>query len=324
MNFLTLTESSRDTYEQFIAAERGSFLQTWAWGDFQSSLNQKVFRFALQENNELKLLAQFIEQTIPHLGGKYLYAPYGPVGDLTLTPELIKAIRKQHPDYWFIRIEPQHEAPRIGKKTLRIQPGKTLLTNLTKPEDELQARMHTKTRYNIKVAKKHGVTIEQLPATHEQLQLALNLISETSVRQGFTDHPKTYYKKIAGLNNQNNEHLTVRVYVSVYQGQFLNCAIIVDSHDTRTYLFGGSSDKHKNVMAAYLLHWQALLDAKSAGRKFYDWWGIETSTGKVSGFTRFKLGWPGQEVSYPTPQDVVLKPVHYLVYKFLRQINRLF
>lgn len=316
MELKILAESDYDQYETFIAATAGSFLQGWSWGNFQAELGQKVFRFALADGG-FKLTAQFIEQTIPHLNGKYLYCPYGPVGDSKLIPELIAQIKNRFPEYWFIRIEPQNEFPAIGRTTLRIQPGKTLVTDLTKTEQELLSGMHHKTRYNIKVAQKHNVSVEQL-TDHEQTNSALDLISQTSSRQGFTDHPASYYHKlISSLPN-------ACVYVAKYQDAILNCAVMIDYNDARTYLFGGSSDEHRNVMAPYLLHWQALLDAKAQGKKHYDWWGIETATGKTPGFARFKLGWPGQQLSYPAPIDDVNKPVHYVIYKLLRSLNRLF
>ena len=324
MNLVIISQSDSERYENLLAAERGSFLQSWQWGDFQTALNQKVLRLGIVKDNALILVGQFVEQTIPHLGGKYLYCPYGPVGDLNLISELLLQIQKQFPDYWFIRIEPQSHYPTVGQTTLRIQPGKTLVTDLSKPGQELLNSMHGKTRYNIKVAQKHEVQIEVLPINDARTTTALALISKTSTRQGFTDHPQSYYQNLVQTLARTNKTLQLKIYVATYQEKLLNCAIIIDYQDTRTYLFGGSSEDNKNVMAPYLLHWQAILDAKTAGLQHYDWWGIETATGKTPGFARFKLGWPGEQISYPAPQDIVNKPVHYILYKLLRTINRLF
>lgn len=324
MKVFLLNDAERTKYETFLAAERGSFLQSWQWGEFQVSLDQKVFRFGMDDENQLKLVGQFIEQTIPHLGGKYLYCPYGPVGDLKLISEFILQVQKHFPDYWFVRIEPQIDFPKVGKKTLRIQPGKTLVTDLTKSEQELLSGMHSKTRYNIKVAQKHDVQVKTLSLNDDRASAALALISETSARQGFTDHPQSYYQNLVESLSASTEKLQLNIYIATYENQLLNCAIMIDHQETRTYLFGGSGEEYKNVMAPYLLHWQAILDAKHAGLKYYDWWGIETATGKTPGFARFKLGWAGEQISYPAPQDVVNKPVHYLIYKLLRTVNRLF
>ena len=104
--------------------------------------------------------------------------------------------------------------------------------------------------------------------------------------------------------------IKLHIYKSIYQNKLLASAIFIDFGKTRTFLFGGSSAQDKNVMAPYLLHWQAILDAKNAGMKFYDFWGTETAKGEVPGFVRFKLGFApqlssgslsGQEKSMPEP-----------------------
>ncbi|HMR55356.1 MAG TPA: peptidoglycan bridge formation glycyltransferase FemA/FemB family protein [Candidatus Doudnabacteria bacterium] len=311
--------TSKEIYNKSIAQQsNASFLQSWEWGEFQKSLGHKVFRFALEENNNDSIHAQFIEQTIPHLSGKYIYCPYGPVGNFKLLAKLIQEVQKRFPNYWFIRIEPKDSYQKIGQKTIRIQPAKTLITDLTSPAEELLKQMHTKTRYNIKVAQKHNVEVS-IASTQGQINEALNLITNTGLRQEFSDHPRSYYDKL--ISNQN---LNLKFYTASWQGKLLSSAIMVDYNNTRTYLFGGSAAENKNLMTPYALHWQAMQDAKSEGFTSYDWWGIETSTGKQPGFVRFKLGWGGTEVEYPPAQDVPNKPVHYFAYKILRKLNRLF
>ena len=99
-------------------------------------------------------------------------------------------------------------------------------------------------------------------------------------------------------------------------------AVMVDFGEIRTFLFGGSSEMHKNVMASYLLHWQAMLDAKNAGLKEYDFWGIETSSGETPGFVRFKLGFGGAAKEYGGAWDAVFSPWKYRLYSLMRAFNR--
>ena len=115
---------------------------------------------------------------------------------------------------------------------------------------------------------------------------------------------------------------------------------MVDFGQTRTYLFGGSSSEHKNVMAPYLLHFQALRDAQSQGLKFYDFWGIETAGGDSPGFARFKLGFAPRsssesaipqlgsafasgQVEYGGAYDLVLRRFWYKAYSLLRMFYNL-
>ena len=203
-----------------------------------------------------------------------------------------------------------------------------MLLNLAKSEEELLAAMHPKTRYNIKVAQKHGVEVK------EELEIsighglyfreAIDLICQTSKRQGFVAHPFNYYQDLIdmfALNKQSG--LKAHLYKAIYQNQLLAAAIFIDFGSTRTFLFGGSGELHKNVMAPYLLHWQAMQDAKRLGLLTYDFWGIETSSGQTPGFVRFKLGFGGQEKAYAGAYDLINNKFGYKVYALFRAINKL-
>lgn len=318
MGLILFTESQQNSFEAALTTNHSSFLQSWQWGQFQKEQGRIIIRAGWEENGKLKLVGQFIEHQIPYLKGTYLYCGYGPVGDMSYTGKLTKSIHNALPQYWFIKLEPTKTLPELGQSAHRIQPGKTLITNISKSPEELLASMHPKTRYNIKVAQKHNVAIKVATSPKEYGQ-ALNLIISTSQRQGFRDHPTSYYEGLI-----NSQVLKPKVYLASHDQQFLSAAIMIDHNDTRTYLFGGSSADNKNLMAPYLLHWQAMMDAKQLGLTNYDWWGIETSKGSAPGFVRFKLGWGGQEVTYPTPQDIVTEPFNYQLYRILRSISQIF
>jgi lipid II:glycine glycyltransferase (peptidoglycan interpeptide bridge formation enzyme) len=109
-------------------------------------------------------------------------------------------------------------------------------------------------------------------------------------------------------------------------------AVMVDFGRVRTYLFGGSSDRHREAMAPHLLHFTAILEAKAKGLQGYDFWGLETASGKTAGFVRFKQGFApqaGPESSgggvkeYAGAYDFACQPLSYRAYQGLRLINRL-
>jgi len=189
--------------------------------------------------------------------------------------------------------------------------------------------MHHKTRYNIKVAQKHGVEIKDefdISIGHGLFfDEALKLILETSKRQGFSTFGSDYYKKLVDFFAlQQRADLKLHIYKAIFQNQLLATAIIIDFGDTRTFLFGGSSEFHKNVMAPYLLHFHAMIDAKHQGLKFYDFWGIETSSGETPGFVRFKLGFGGTQREYAGAHDLVNHTLLYKIYSGIRVINKFF
>ena len=98
---------------------------------------------------------------------------------------------------------------------------------------------------------------------------------------------------------------------------------MVDFAKTRMYLYGGSSENEKNLMAPYLMHWQAMQDARNLGLEFYDLGGSEVSGGGERGFTRFKKGFGGRVVEYAGAYDVIYNKLWYNAYRIVRHANRL-
>ena len=81
-----------------------------------------------------------------------------------------------------------------------------------------------------------------------------------------------------------------------------------------TYLYGASSDEHRNVMAPQLLQWEAMQWAKARGATRYDLFGIANSDDEddpLAGVTRFKAGYGGRVVHYGGAFDRVYHPLPY-------------
>ena len=347
MQILKLSEDHKQQYEQFVAANNsGSFLQSWGWGEFQTKLGKSVIHYGIfsDENlNDKKSSSQtlvgsvqFFKTKIPHLPGYYLYAPYGPLLSLDVSSndfqkiisELVSEIKIDFADCWFIRFEPKDNLQTAGQTTVHIQPGKTLVTDLSKSLEELQSEMHQKTRYNIKVADKHNISIESEISVSPQhgfhIAELVELLTKTSSRQKFKSYDRDYYENLIDffVLHSPQTDCKVSLYKALYNKKLVAGAIMVDHGSTRTYLFGGSSYDDKNLMAPYALHWQAMQDAKNNGLTKYDWWVIETATGQTPGFVQFKLKWGGQQISYPSAIDIVQKNGWYFIYKILRKLNR--
>src|SRR5262249_49743254 len=152
----------------------------------QQSIGRAAYRFRVDrpgpagaEGEHEDTVAQFvlIEHPLP-LGGRYAYVPRGPVIDATFperTPghvatcveTLREAMRRS--GAVFARVEwpwpssqavvSREDAVRFGFRPARdVQPSHTTIVDLRKSEEALLAAMHQKTRYNIRLAEKHGVT----------------------------------------------------------------------------------------------------------------------------------------------------------------------
>jgi lipid II:glycine glycyltransferase (peptidoglycan interpeptide bridge formation enzyme) len=280
----------------------------------------------------------------------YLYCPYGPTFNRELEADgrgavvnfLLGAIKKDYPTALFLKLEPARAFnPQPTNCNLQpsshIQPGSTLLLDLTKNEEQLQTEMHPKTRYNIRVANKHGVLVKTGsniagPETEE----ILSLITKTTERQAYKGHSLSYYRNFCtffseSVSRENSldemskpavTRMQVRYYAASYQENLLSGGLFVDFGKTRTYLYGGSNDAQKNIMAPYALHWHAIKDAKQGGMGLYDFGGLETSSGATPGFARFKLGFGGEQIIYPKPVDTYWNKLKYSTYKIAKKALR--
>ena len=243
-------------------------------------------------------------------------------GPIFSRPEIIKdALNLLDGNKVFVRFEPLSEIKISSlKKTFSVSPKNTLITLLEFSAEDLLAKMHQKTRYNINLSTRKGVSVKFLSA--EDLSLVWPLFQETAKRDGFRLHDKKHYQDLLDLKS---DELKVFLAVAFFEGRPLAANIMVDFAGTRTYLHGASSNIDRNVMAPFLLHWELIKEAKTKGLKFYDWWGIASSDNPKdhwAGITRFKKGFGGEVVNYPGTLDYVLKPFKYFIYNALRKIAR--
>lgn len=307
------------TEAEYMTFPHSSFLQAWSWGEFLVAQGNTVERLGLMDEGQLVVTAQVVIKKLPF--GLYSYIPYGPEGG---DAKQVAAFYKLLPynSHVFTRVEPMRSEfiPAGARRTKNIQPGRTLVIDLGKPEGDLLKEMHHKTRYNISVAKRHGVIAREL--TKEEWQIGTQLLHETAVRQGYKDQGVAYYTHMLSFLTEGP--VKARLLGAWHESMLLAVGLFIDSGDTRTYLFGGSREEQKNVMAPHALHWWAITDAQALGQTRYDFWGIETASGQTPGFVRFKMGFGGNEVRYPGAVDIVHSPLWYNVYTHIRKLNRLF
>jgi lipid II:glycine glycyltransferase (peptidoglycan interpeptide bridge formation enzyme) len=243
---------------------------------------------------------------------------------------VLQELKKYFVTSTFVRIEPMVNNLSVVtcnlSPTKNIQPARTLVVDLEgKGDDQLLAGMHQKTRYNIRLAQKHGVVVRgsgECVVGSPEWESGISLIVETASRQGYKGHPGAYYENMLRFFESHGMELRASLVIAEHGGEELASGVYIDCYGTRTYLFGGSSEKNKNLMAPYALHWQAMVSARDAGLKVYDFWGLESSSGHTAGFARFKLGFGGREVVYPGAFDIEQKKPCYLLYKLLRKINK--
>ena len=192
-----------------------------------------------------------------------------------------------------------------------IQPSETRILSLNLPVEELLSKMHPKTRYNIRLASKRGVTVRQ--GSRDDFDSLWSLLLITSQRDNFHLHRREYY--LALINSP-----AIKFLIAEYYGQVLAVGIFAYWGDMAIYLHGASGDEHRELMAPYALQWQAIKLAYDLGIQRYDLFGI--SSQKWPGVTRFKQGFGGDIVHYPGTFDWPLSRGRYNIYNILRQWRR--
>ncbi|WKZ50137.1 MAG: peptidoglycan bridge formation glycyltransferase FemA/FemB family protein [Anaerolineales bacterium] len=186
----------------------------------------------------------------------------------------------------------------------QIQFRNSVLIDLRPSEEELLARMKQKTRYNVRLAEKKGVIVRA--GTTADLAALYRMYAETSVRDGFVIRDEGYYQTIWQTFMSNvkspisNLQLPITIpLIAEVDGEPVAGLFLFMFAGRAYYVYGMSRDSHREKMPTYLLQWEAMKRAKSAGCAVYDLWGapeIFDETDSMWGVYRFKEGLGGRVV----------------------------
>lgn len=306
------------------------YLQSWTWGEFQSSLGRRIWRLGDEVNGSLCGAALIIEHQLM-LGRSYCYCPHGPVTtSIDSLRRLYAAILDvaKEAGAMHVKIDPpqypfpydQSTFPSPFTPGTTLQPRTTLVLDCQLTETELLAAMHPKTRYNIRLAEKKGVTV-RWSTSDADYQTFMQLQRATAERQGIRLHPDNYYQRMfAALRSAN----LVSLAIAEYDGRALAINEIIWQDQTATYIHGGSTTELKELMAPHLLQWQIILEVKRRGMHHYDLRGIAPENQpnhKLAGVTRFKKGFGGSVVTFPPAANGVINQSWYAAYRLAKRLR---
>jgi len=201
------------------------------------------------------------------------------------------------------------------------QPVRTLMIDLTKTEQEILNEMKPKGRYNIKIAQKKGAVVLK-SIDQKDVGTFYAMIKETATRDGFSVQPQEFYEKMfASLKEENR----VKLYMAESEGKIIAANIVTYYGDTSTYYYGSSSNEYRNLMAPYLLQYEAIMDAKKLGYKYYDFLGIsadEKTKDSWAGITDFKRKFGGFDFVYHKPSEIILSHLWYSLIIGLKKLKK--
>jgi lipid II:glycine glycyltransferase (peptidoglycan interpeptide bridge formation enzyme) len=199
---------------------------------------------------------------------------------------------------------PPHAFSGLKASGRHVHPQATLMIDLEQNEEKLLAAMHSKGRYNIRLAEKHGITIRK--GSVDDIDAFYDLMKQTGMRDGFGILQKSHYTRFITA-------LTKSFLLLAVHGKKPIAGLMgVTWNGTGIYYYGASSYEHRNLMAPYLLQWEAMRLCKKSGCDHYDLLGIsapDSVDDPWAGISDFKRKFGGTVITYPPEQTLVLRPM---------------
>lgn len=346
MTIQTIEETQKNNYNEVVTHP----LQAYEWGEFRKQTGIKVIRKGVFEQDKIVNGFQLTIHPIPKTPWTIGYIPKGTLPTQEIVDELMRIGKEER--CIFIQLEPNIEIEtsdaasfyELQKKNTNLKPSahplftkNTFILDLTKSEDELLKNMHPKTRYNIKVAKRHNVEIK-IEEGNQAFQEYLALMKETTIRQKFYAHTPTYHTKMWETlktdkkTQKGNNNLSANLLIATYQPPdtdiqpvTLASWILFTFHKTLYYPYGASSNLYRNVMASNLIMWEAILFGKKLGMESFDMWGSLGENPDPNdtwyGFHRLKSGYGPRLAEFLGSYDLIINPGLYTGYKLADKLR---
>lgn len=328
-------------------------LQTWEWSQVKVKYGWQAMPFVWRDaGGKTAAAAMVLKRSIPVRGFAkkmcVLYVPKGPLMDWDDTSLRGRVLSDLHDlakrqGAIFIKIDPDvalgtgipgsDQASEVGGGRIvradlehrgwrfsqdQIQFRNTVLVDLTSSEEEMLGRMKQKTRYNVRLAQKKGVTVRV--GTLDDLPLLYRMYAETSVRDGFLIREEGYYQTVwkafsspfPGSVQPFTESLIAEV-----DGDPVAAVSLFFFGGQAIYLFGMSRETAREKMPNYLLQWEAMRRSKVLGCSIYNLWGAPDEFNESDGLWgvfRFKEGLGGYVSRTIGAWDFTPNPLLYKMY----------
>ena len=333
-----LTKSDEEEYTRFLENhERCNFQQSLEWSKVKTNWIKEVI---LAEDSSKKIIGSLMVwiRKIP-IFGNIMYSPRGPVCDihnievLKQITEGAKELAKKYKAI-VIRIEPDIKTDDTTFRDIMLNLGYSIrddgknfkddiqprhvfrLDTKDKTEDEIFKNFHQKTRYNVRLATKKGVTVKD--GTKEDLKDFHKIMVTTGIRDGFITRSLSYFEKM--YDELGPEHM--KILMAYYDGKPISGVIPIMYGNKTWYLYGASSNEHRNLMPNYLLQWEMIKLAIQRKSDIYDLRGVPGIEDDSNGLYRFKKGFGAEYTEFVGEVYIAFKPLTYKMYKFTEKLFR--
>jgi len=332
-----LPEARRREWNEFVAASpHGDVLQCWEWGELKAHTGWQPLPVAIQRQGQIAATCLVLKRPIPLVGGCLFYAPRGPIVDFTddsLWGELLAEIRALAAEHNAValKIDPaistqdQPVSERLQAAGFRrgspqgdfggVQPRYVMKVDISVEPDDLIMQFKSKTRYNIRLAGRKGVSVRS-DCTRQDIADFHRILQITAQRDGFMVRDISYFYNIWDLIIQRN---LGRMFLAYVEDELVGGTIAFVLGHQAWYVYGASSNQHREKMPNYLLQWEMIKWAQEQGCRVYDMRGVAReidgqAQGESAGLNRFKRGFAAQYVEYIGDWDLVFRPLAYRLF----------
>lgn len=337
-----LEEADKEAYKEFLMNhERCNFQQSLEWGNVKEAWKKEVI-LSTDENGKIRGSLCVWIRKIP-IFGNIMYSARGPVCDIhneEVLKDLTDGANELAKKYnaFVLRIEPDIKKDdqefrdiviKLGYKIKddsknfkdEIQPRFVFRLDIKgKTEDEVLQNCHQKTRYNIRLATKKGVVIKE--GTREDLKDFHNIMVETGERDDFIIRSLSYFQKMYDELVPTGH---MKLLMAYHEDKPIAGIIPIMYGNKVWYLYGASSNSHRNLMPNYLLQWTMIKEAISRGADMYDFRGVSGVVDENHpqyGLYRFKKGFGAEFTEFIGEVYIAYKPLKYKLYKFSEKAFR--
>jgi len=333
---MLLGDSDRHRYNEFVAAcECGNFLQSWEWGELKAATGWVPYRLALEEDGRICAAVQILSRQVPGMNRCLFYSPRGPLHDLSrpdlfqaiiaeinhiarrhgaLAYKLDPAVTADNADYVQMLREHGFTPAKVADEGFGgTQPRYVMQVDIRPDEEDIIAGFKSKWRYNVRLAGRNGVTVSS-DSNRQQMHKFYDLLLETALRDGFKVRARSYFDDIYDLFIAPG---TGGLFLATFEQRPIAGAIVLTLGKRAWYVYGASSNEHRDKMPNHLMQWEMMRWAKARGCEVYDMRGVANAEDKQSplyGLNRFKRGFAAQYVEYIGEWDLVYSPILYRLY----------
>jgi hypothetical protein len=282
-------------------ASPAPLLQSWGYGEVQSGEGWTTERITLPAGGQATVLVK---------GRGRLARAYVPRGPVPATPPVLTGLVEWARERRLARLRLEPEAPVELGRELRLlgfrpatalHPARTSIVPL-QGDDAMMASFKPKHRYNIRLALRRGIQVEEGADADELHRQHV----ATARRQGISAPSVRRYR--ARLDRLE----WCRTYVARHDGRPLAATMVARFAGRAYYLFGGSSGELRQLMPTYAVQWEAMRAAARAGCRDYDLWGMPPDDDPGHpwhGLWQFKSGFNGAPAELCGAWDLELAPL---------------